>query len=578
MGKFGRKAVKGFLHTEGTKIVNGENEEIILEGYGVGNWVNPEGFMVGVKAKPINANLAAVTGFDGSKGSRILMQPDRFDRHRTITAVVRELCGEDYLRTFWPRWYANHLSEDDIKAMADLDLNSVRLVLNAATLLKEEPGIHFIEEGFQVLEQAIDWCEKYGIYAILDMHAAPGGQAGCNFDNGYDTMPRLFYDQESWDRGILLWEEIAKRFGDRWIVGGYDLLNEPLSLPIDEEKLPKLGEFYDACIAAIRKHDKRHMFFLEPAGFARHTITFDHEYDPGFHNWAIHWHRYGFCPEIKEITPYLLKGLEYNVPVWIGEGGSSPEANAVFFNIVQEYGVGYCLWCWKTAFSSRGPQNVGHKLPDDWDKIVTYCEGGSKPTYQEAQRIFDEYLENMKISNCVKDFSTINRSRRIVPFDLPAVGYDHSEKNGETFVGNWGLGNLLDYRLEDHTKMIWDKRYTEPVLWLDGMNERLDPVPDNRNPLTRLLLEMKEGEFAVYTVRKSKPGTYLSLEARSPEGAIVEVLLNESSLGTIHIESSEKEVNVCGDTVEIPVCEMGKIKILVKSGVAQLYKLHFALK
>lgn len=575
MDKFGRKLVKGFLHTKDTKIVNGDNQEIILEGYGVGNWVNPEGFMCGSFLPFMNNSPGDL--FNGKDGKRVFAQWGRFERYRTITSTVRELCGEEYLKTFWPRWHANHLSEADIKAMADLDLNSVRLVLNAATLLKEEPGIHFIEEGFAVLEQAIDWCEKYNIYAILDMHAAPGGQTGGIFDNSYDNMPRLWFDQESWDRTLILWEEIAKRFGDRWIVGGYDLLNEPLSVPVDKEAIPKLSKFYDECIQVIRKHDTKHMFFLEPAGFARYTITFDHDYDPGYHNWAIHLHRYGFKPEISELTPYLRKGQEYNVPVWIGEGGSSPEANAVFFNIAQEYGIGFCLWCWKTAYREDGPKNVGHKLPKDWDLIEEYIQGGSKPPYEKAIQIFDEYLDNMKFEKCIVDFGTINRSRRIVPFDLPAVGYDHSEKNGETYVGDWALGNLLNYRLGDRTKLVWDNRYTEPVLWMnEDADARMDPVPDNRNPITRLWLEMKEGEFAVYTVRKAPQGACLSLEAKSFEDATIEVLLDGQSLGTIEIQPSESESYVCENQVKIPPCEQGKVKLLVKKGVAQFYKLHFA--
>lgn len=576
MGKFGREAVKGILHAQGTKIVNGDGQEIILEGYGVGNWVNPEGFMCG-SYLPFNENVDPGMLFHGKNGKRVFHQCGRFERYRTITSTVRELCGEEYLKTFWPRWHANHLGEADIKAMADLDLNSVRLVLNAATLLKEEPGIHFIEEGFQVLEQVIDWCEKYGIYAILDMHAAPGGQTGGIFDNSYDNMPRLWFDQESWDRTLILWEEIAKRFGDRWIVGGYDLLNEPISVPVDREAVPKLAQFYDEAIAVIRKHDQKHMFFLEPAGFARYTITFDHDYDPGYHNWAIHLHRYGFQPDITELTPYLRKAQEYNVPVWIGEGGSSPEANAVFYNIAQEYGVGFCLWCWKTALKDNGPRNVGQKLPKEWDLIDTYIQGGPKPPYEKAIQIMDEYLENLKFENCVVDFSNINKSRRIVPFDLPAVGYDHSEKLGETFAGDWGLGNLLNYRLADRTKLVWDTRYPEPLLWNDPQSDaQLDPVPDNRNPMTRLLLEMKEGEFAVYTIRKAPEGTFLVLDAKSPQGSKVEVLLNGTSLGSIEIQPSEKEITPCGHTIAIPACQMGKLKLQVTQGVAQLHKLHFA--
>jgi len=32
------------------------------------------------------------------------------------------------------------------------------------------------ESGFKHLDRAIDTCAKYGIYTILDLHAAPGGQ------------------------------------------------------------------------------------------------------------------------------------------------------------------------------------------------------------------------------------------------------------------------------------------------------------------------------------------------------------------------------------------------------------------
>ena len=321
------------------------------------------------------------------------------------------------------------------------------------------------------------------------------------------------------------------------------------------------------------------MFFLEPAGFARYTITFDHDYDPGYHNWAIHLHRYGFQPDITELTPYLRLAHKYNVPIWIGEGGSSPEANAVFYNIAQEYGIGFCLWCWKTALKDNGPRNVGQKLPKDWDLIDTYIRGGSKPPYEKAIQIMDEYLENLKFENCVVEFGNINRSRRIVPFDLPAVGYDHSEKNGETFVGDWALGNLLNYRLADRTKFVWDTRYTEPVLWNDPQSDaQLDPVPDNRNPMTRLLLEMKEGEFAVYTLRKAPQGAKLTIDAKSPEGAVVEVLLDDQSLGSLEIHPSEKEISTCQQAVELPPCQLVKLKLLVKQGVAQIHKLHFTDK
>lgn len=48
MNKFSRERVKGFLHTNGRKMVNGEGETVVLRGWGAGNWMNPEGFMIGV--------------------------------------------------------------------------------------------------------------------------------------------------------------------------------------------------------------------------------------------------------------------------------------------------------------------------------------------------------------------------------------------------------------------------------------------------------------------------------------------------------------------------------------------------
>ena len=47
MNKYANGRVKGFLHADGTRMVNGDGETVVLRSYGVGNWMNPEGFMIG---------------------------------------------------------------------------------------------------------------------------------------------------------------------------------------------------------------------------------------------------------------------------------------------------------------------------------------------------------------------------------------------------------------------------------------------------------------------------------------------------------------------------------------------------
>lgn len=96
--------------------------------------------------------------------------------------------------------------------MAELGYNSVRIPMNYRVFMEDGPGIHWKEEGFQLVDQCLAWCEEAGIYAFLDLHGAPGGQTGSNIDDSVDDVPRLFIDQDSWDKTIALWVKLAERY------------------------------------------------------------------------------------------------------------------------------------------------------------------------------------------------------------------------------------------------------------------------------------------------------------------------------------------------------------------------------
>lgn len=209
MNKFSRDRVKGFLHTDGRRMVNGDGKTVVLRGWGMGNWMNPEGFMIG--GVPLFVENADFNDF---------ALPRRFERGRTMETTVRELCGSKYARDYWIRWAKNYVTEEDIRLMAKMGYNSVRLPISSRLFLAEEPEIIWVEDGFAILDQVLDWCEKYKIYAILDMHGAPGGQSALACDDGLDNRPHMFTEPESRERAILLWEEFARRYADRWIVGG----------------------------------------------------------------------------------------------------------------------------------------------------------------------------------------------------------------------------------------------------------------------------------------------------------------------------------------------------------------------
>ncbi len=564
--KFDNSRVKGFLHAQGTKIVNGDGEEIILAGYGAGNWTNPEGFMVGA---PTSYRLI------GDIFSPRTISPHRFDRRRTFDQVLRETCGTKYAAEFWPKWQRNHLAEIDIRTMAELGLNSVRLPINAAALLEEEPGLCWIEDGFRMLDDVLDWCETYRIYAILDLHAAPGGQSATCCDGGYDNYPHLFADDESWGRALAIWDRLSARYADRWIVGGYDLLNEPVSLPNHHDFVPKLARFYDEAIAVIRKNDKKHMFTLEGSCFSRSNQIFDHDFDPLCHNWCIHVHMYGFSPELRELYPYLLKARELNVPVWIGEGGSDEITNAAFYNIAADYGIGFNLWCWKTARETSNDDGhhaynaVQYTLPKDWERIRTFCAGGPKPSYEASQKIFDELLEAIKYENCRHNKDFIRVTLRKPEQEIPAAAYDNLTPDGSRYMGRWDFSNLLNFRVEDHTKLVWMPGLEEPRPGFDMYPD--EHVQPPFNPLTSLLLELQPGEDAYYSIRFVTAPTAVTVEGRGlPEGAVQlydgEMLLGEAPLG--------EALGVSQPLCILPPREEYKLRI-VANGPVQLKSIRF---
>ena len=481
--RYDNSRVKGMLHARGRKIVNGDGEEIILRGWGAGNWTNPEGFMVGIGEK-----------YMGSCMSPELALPGRFQSGRTMTTVIRETCGTKYAREFWPRWHAAHLAEADIREMARLGYNSIRLPLTAWVLLPEEPEAEFDEAGFEMLTRVLDACEKYRIYAILDLHGAPGGQSGLWCDDGLDNVPHMFLEPESRERALMLLEELARRYGQRWIVGGYDVLNEPISIPRWHHLTPELEAFYDEAVRRIRRHDKNHLLFLEGPVFATDTRMFKKNFDPECSNWALSVHMYSFRPEKRSLFKFLEVSRRLNVPVWIGEGKSNNIDMCGFYEIAAREGIGFNLWCWKTVAGAEAGA-VKYDLPEGFQAILDYAmQGGARPTYAQSQALFDALIERLKFENCRGDAEVHRYCQRRQGVEIPGAAYDGGHR-GESFYGENWEGNPLCFRTEDGMELVLR----------DGVEVQDGPMlpgskPNTASPLEELLLALKEGEFACYSV------------------------------------------------------------------------------
>lgn len=498
MDIYSNSLVKGFLKTEGRNFVNGEGEKIVLRGVGLGNWMLPEGYM---------------WTFHG----------ERADRPRRIEAVITELTGEEYSKKFWKKFAEEYITEYDIKSIADEGFNSIRIPMNWRRLMKEGPGVNFIEEGFQIIDNCLDFCEKYNIYAFLDLHGAPGGQTGANIDDSIDNKPRLFMDRDNYEKGIALWTELANRYKDRYIVGGYDLLNEPIHTPNEtgniDHFVDSLSRFYTDCIREIRKIDKKHLFSIEGHHWATRLDIFDHLFDD---NMCIHFHRYWNAPETSLLSDYIKASERLNVPLWLGETGeNSNEWYTTMFFMLDQHDISWNFWPWKKLATVNSPYSINK--PENYNLVTEYIRGGQHPGFEQSQKIFDEYLYNMRTENCSYNPYVTRQLLREKGCFVPALSYDTIPGAGKSFSGIFKGENETGYRKNDNMRFV-------------SKGGRSDRVKED-NPWNGYNLLLSAGEWADYTVRNSG-GEEISVSALIAPcscGSEGEIFIDEQSAGIINI-------------------------------------------
>jgi hypothetical protein len=493
--KISRNAVDGYLKADGRRIVNGKGEEFLPLGVAFGNWLLCEG------------NMWAFG------------EGNYYDRPRRFEALIRELCGSKYASTFWHRFHNNFVTEADIEAIADYGFNSVRIPINWRIILEDEPGIHFIEEGFELIDRCIDWCEKNRLYVFLDLHGAVGGQTGTHIDDSINNIPRLFIDEDCYTKTLAIWQELARRYRDRWIVGGYDLINEPLS---GEHKkyTDRLRKFYEDCVKAIREIDKRHVIILEGTDGASNPAVFTKRFDD---NSVMSLHMYCMMPCEETFEPWLELSERFDLPLWLGETGRSrPEWFTASYTMALQLGIGVNFWPWKRTAWKVGA--LSNPAPEGWEDIVAYTRGGKHPGYERSQKILDDFLKNMLYENCDRHDNIVNAVLRRPDVRIPAIAFDVDSRGKFDFKNGYGFRNGSGYKIE----------------LKEGRNlERLPSMDICEVAWDALTLVLSEGERADYTVTCVPEGCPLFIEADSESDSTVSVYQNGTLLSVLDLKGGE---------------------------------------
>ncbi|MBL7744514.1 MAG: cellulase family glycosylhydrolase [Chitinophagaceae bacterium] len=511
-----------FLHTAGQDIVNESGEKIFLKGVGLGNWLLPEGYMWKF----------------GSLG----------DRPRKIEKVVADLIGKEKAEHFWKVFRQNYITEADIERIAELGFNSVRPALNSRLFLTEGENPVYVEEGFQLIDSLVSWCKKYNIYVIIDMHGAPGGQTGANIDDSPNDIPELFIQQKYQDQLVDLWVKLAQRYKDEPVVAAYDLLNEPL--PVNTGSADKykhlLEPLYKRITAAIRKVDQKHMITLEGFNWSNDWSLFTKPFDNNVF-YQFHYYCWARPDNLNDIDQYLKKRDELNTPIWVGETGE--KGNAIYWATTQLFeakNIGFSFWPWKKMDTKNTPYSV--KKPGSWDLIAEYTRGGARPDAQLAEKIFNELLKNIKLSNCNYFEDVCNAILTRVPGKIEAENYGFNGFNRSYYVSDT-VNRSQFYRKKEPVKINLDSKVKDQ-LWSEQS------------------IELQPSEWVVYNFESLNNRKYnLVLRASAAKPAKLIVIVNNKKIN-VDIVNSEFSEPRLGDY------ELKKgrntVKLIVKSGAVKI--------
>lgn len=504
----------GFLRAHGRQIVDEHDRPVILRGVGLGGWMLQEGYMLGLTGPGMQ---------------------------HTIRRRVVDLIGEQDTQTFYRSWLDNYVSKDDIDALAGWGFNSVRLPMHYElyTLpLSKEPvrgQQTWLEDGFRRTDELIAWAKANGMYVILDLHAAPGGQGNdLNISDRDPATPSLWDEAGNRDKMVALWRKLAQRYRDEPAVAGYDIINESnwgFASAQDKNGCEETGnaplrELLVRTTAAIREVDRRHIVIIEGNCWGN---NYRGVLDAGVwdDNLVLSFHKYWNGTGRDSIKDQLALRERWNIPLWLGETGEN--SNDWFTRTVETMegeGIGWANWPVKKLRYNNPLQVIANP---GYERVLAYWEGkGPRPTRAQAREALltlashDIRIENNRRHPDVVDaWLRAPRDDRSVAFKPNVIAPGGGEIAAVDFdLGRNGVAYFDFTAANESGKPNADWNRSQAY-----RNDGVDLVADAAGARVSA---MREGEWLKYTIQVERAGAY-ALTLRGSAGEVRATVNGEAS-------------------------------------------------
>ncbi len=435
------------LSTLGPYLKDDNSNNVILRGINLGGWMLQEPYLF---------------QFTGAADSQ----------HEFKEKLV-EFIGQENTDNFYNAWYENFITQVDVDSLASHGYNSIRLPMHydLFTLpIQNEPvsGENtWLDLGFSMVDNLLDWCEANNMYLILDLHAAPGGQGFGSDINDYNpNLPSLWESEENKNKTIALWGKLAERYSDEPWIGGYDLLNETHWNLAENE----LRNFYIDVTNEIRQYDQQHIIFIEGNGYANDFSGLTPPWDD---NMVYSFHKYWSFNDSLDWVTWIRN--EYGVPLWMGEGGEN--SNQWFteaIKVFEENYIGWAFWPWKKLESISAPYAI--PTNSNYQSLINYFRGeASAPSIENAVNGLMQLAEDSHISNNRFQRDVVDAMIRQVNSNetLPFNGQNNIP--GILYASDYDLG-AMDYAYSDSDYATYHINTDNFQAWNQGWQYRNDGV------------------------------------------------------------------------------------------------------
>ena len=335
------------LHTSGRNIVDANGNVVQLRGVNLGGWFIMEKWMAPLDSGSLPDTYSVIQELDSRFG----------------------VAEEQALITSYQQ---NWITTTDLQNIKNAGYNAVRVPVWWGQFypIANVSNATFRSDAFTELDWLVNNAASIGLYVVIDMHGAVGGQSNSD-DTGQQNQNQYWTNANDQGNTAWLWWQIANHYNGNPTVAGYDLLNEPDNAPSDAAVISA----YQSLYSSVRSADPNHMIFIEGCFDQWNWSMLPDPSSEGWTNVVYEMHEYQYNSTTAQVEQGSTNQVNdfnnhssYNVPGYIGEWNDfadDPGTWAFSQNAYNSAGLSWTMWAYK-ATSGLLPNSWGWYDPTYW--------------------------------------------------------------------------------------------------------------------------------------------------------------------------------------------------------------------